>query len=308
MEKHTIDISIYNAVTDAIRAEAARVLSEGKVTAIVGYAAGRRKGSSQPIIITDAAQADKLIFSASCVNNLAVYLTKAKKETPQSGVVGIVVKSCDLKALVGLMSEAQLKRENLYVIGAPCVGVLGSVTDPSAELTTESVAAKCLECSTHFPPGANFVPSVNLPAAHPKKSKYDEEIARLEAMTPAERWAFWKDQFSKCIKCFACRQVCPFCYCEQCLCDRNKPQMVESSPRPSGNLSWHLVRAMHLAGRCAGCCECERACPMDIPLNLLNRKMAKELQDMFEHEAGFEVEEKGPLTTFADKDDESFIK
>ena len=308
MEKQTIDTSLYSAITDAVRAEAARVLSEGKVTAVVGYAAGRRKGSSQPIIITEAAQAEKLIFSASCVNNLAVYLTKAKKEVSQTGVIGILVKSCDLKALVGLMSEAQLKRENLYVIGVPCIGVLASIANPSTELSSDSIAAKCLECSTPVPPGVDFVPTVTLPTAQPKKSKYEAEVARLEAMTPAERWAFWKDQFSKCIKCFACRQVCPFCYCEQCLCDRNKPQMVETTPRPSGNLSWHLVRAMHLAGRCAGCCECERVCPMDIPLNLLNRKMAKELQDMFKHEAGFEVEEKGPLTSYADKDDESFIK
>lgn len=309
MEKQTIDTSLYNAITDAVRVEAARVLSEGKVTAVVGYAAGRRKGSSQPIIITEAAQAEKLIFSASCVNNLAVYLTKAKKEVPQTGVVGILVKSCDLKALVGLMSEAQLKRENLYVIGLPCIGVLASIANPSAELASDSIAAKCLECNTHVPPGVDFVPAVTLPTALAKKSSsYDTIIARLEAMTPGERWAYWKEQFAKCIKCFACRQVCPFCYCEQCLCDRNKPQMVETTPRPSGNLSWHLVRAMHLAGRCAGCCECERVCPMDIPLNLLNRKMAKELQALFDHEAGFEVEEKGPLTTFADKDDESFIK
>ena len=114
-------------------------------------------------------------------------------------------------------------------------------------------------------------------------------------MTPAERWAFWKEQFSRCIRCMACRQVCPFCYCEQCLCDKNRPQAVESSPRPAGNMAWHIVRAMHLAGRCAGCAECERSCPMDIPLNLLNRKMAQELKELYGHEAGWKPKEKGPL-------------
>jgi formate dehydrogenase (coenzyme F420) beta subunit len=308
MNKLTIDTSVYTAVTEAIRAEASRLLSESRVVAVVGYAAGRRKGSSMPIVITEARQAEKLIFSVSCVNNLAVYLTKAKKETPQSGMIGIMAKSCDLKALVGLMGEAQLKRENIYVIGVPCVGVLASVVNPSAELSVDSIAAKCYDCHTHFPPGANFVPAVNLPTVPRKKSRYDAEIARLESMTPSERWAYWKNQFSKCIKCFACRQVCPFCYCEQCLCDRNKPQMVETTPRPSGNFSWHIVRAIHLAGRCVGCCECERVCPMNIPLNLLNRKMAKEIQELFDHESGFEVQEKGPLATYAEKDDESFIK
>ena len=141
-----------------------------------------------------------------------------------------------------------------------------------------------------------------------KESYYDKEIARLEALSPEERWAFWKDQFSKCIKCYACRQVCPFCYCEQCVCDRNKPQVVETTARPAGNMAWHIVRAMHLAGRCVGCAECERSCPMDIPLNLLNRKMAKELKELYDYEATLNVNENGPLNSFEVKDDQSFIK
>jgi len=135
-----------------------------------------------------------------------------------------------------------------------------------------------------------------------------EQLARLEAMTPAERWDYWKEQFTRCIRCLACRQVCPFCYCEQCLCDRNRPQSVDTSPRPAGNMGWHIVRAMHLAGRCAGCAECERVCPMDIPLNLLNRKMALELKELYHYEAGLTPQEKGPLTSYDEKDDQSFIK
>jgi ferredoxin len=305
---HAIDTSIYSAVSEAIQTEARRILSEGQVSAIVGYAAGRRKGSVQPVIISDAAAADTLTFTPASVNNLAVYLTKAKKDIPKSGKVGIVVKGCDLKALVGLIGESQLKREELYLIGVPCAGVLASIVQPAAALTTDTIAAKCLECDAQLPSGCDFVPSATLPQQPVQEAKYAAEIARLEALTPAERWAYWQEQFSKCIKCYACRQVCPFCFCEQCLCDRNKPQMVETSPRPAGNTAWHIVRAMHLAGRCAGCAECERVCPMDIPLNLLNRKMAKELKELFDHEAGFEVQDKGPLATFTEKDDQSFIK
>ncbi|NTW98545.1 MAG: Fe-S oxidoreductase [Geobacteraceae bacterium] len=303
----TIDTSIYAAVSEAIRVEAARILSEGRVSAIVGYAAARRTGSAQPIVISQADDAAKLIFTPACVNNLAVYLTKAKKEIPKSGKIGIVVKGCDLKALSGLMGESQLKREDIYLIGVPCAGVLGSTVQPSVELTSESIAPKCTECDAHLPTGCDFIPSLT-PVTHALEGKYAAEIARLEALTPAERWAYWKEQFSKCIKCYACRQVCPFCFCEQCLCDRNKPQMVETTPRPAGNTAWHIVRAMHLAGRCAGCAECERVCPMDIPLNLLNRKMAKELKELYDYEAGFEVNDKGPLTSYAEKDDQSFIK
>jgi len=300
--------TIYNAVGEAIRAEAGRILSDGTVSAVVGYAAARRKGSAQPVVITKPDDAARLIFSAACVNNLAVYLTKAKKELPREGRIGIVVKGCDLKALVGLLGESQLKREDLYLIGVPCAGVLGSTLQPALELDTETIADKCRECDDRVPQGADFVPLVELPEQPALDKKYAAEIARLEALTPAERWHYWQEQFAKCIKCYACRQVCPFCFCEQCLCDRNKPQMVEGTPRPAGNTAWHIVRAMHLAGRCAGCAECERVCPMDIPLNLLNRKMAKELKELFQSESGFEVREKGPLATFAETDDESFIK
>jgi ferredoxin len=303
-----IDSNIYSAITDAIQAEAKRILSAGEVATVIGYAAARRIGSAQPIIITNAADAEKLIFSAACVNNLSVYLTKAKKDIPKKGKIGIIVKGCDLKALVGLMGEAQLKREDLYLIGVPCAGVLASTVQPATPLTTDTIAPKCTECNAQLPQGCDFVPNLQLPSAPPLEGKYAAEIARLEALTPGERWTYWKEQFAKCIKCYACRQVCPFCFCEQCLCDRNKPQMVETTPRPAGNTAWHIVRAMHLAGRCAGCAECERVCPMDIPLNLLNRKMAKELKELYNYEAGFEVNDKGPLSSYAEKDDQSFIK
>ncbi|HEX9079693.1 MAG TPA: hypothetical protein VF795_08900 [Desulfuromonadaceae bacterium] len=303
----TIDTSIYAAVTEAIRGEARRILSEGQVTAVVGFAAGRRTGSAQPVVITGADAADDLIFTPACVNNLAVYLTKSKKDIPKQGKIAIVVKGCDLKALAGLMGEAQLKREDLHIIGVPCAGVLGSTIQPDQELTPVNIAPKCAECDARLPHGCDFVPGQQ-PAPAELEKRYSAEIARLEAMTPGERWAYWQEQFKKCIKCYACRQVCPFCFCEQCLCDRNKPQMVETTPRPAGNTAWHIVRAMHLAGRCAGCAECERVCPMDIPLNLLNRKMAKELKELYAYEAGFEVREKGPLSSYDEKDDQSFIK
>ena len=307
MNKQPIDTSIHTEIGEAIRNEAKRLLDEGQVSAIIGYTSARRKGSAQPIIITDASEADRLIFTPACVNNLTVYLTKAQKEFSSKGKIGIVVKGCDLKALMGLIGESQVKREELYLIGVPCIGVLASTFQPDTPLTEESIASKCRECDAHLPVGCDFLPS-RQPVIPKLEKKYAAEIARLEALTPAERWAYWKERFSKCIKCYACRQVCPFCFCEECLCDRNKPQMVETSPRPAGNTAWHIVRAMHLAGRCAGCAECERVCPMDIPLNLLNRKMAKELKELFDYEAGFESLEKGPLTTFTEKDDQGFIK
>jgi formate dehydrogenase (coenzyme F420) beta subunit len=302
-----IDAAYYEAVTTAIRSEARRVLESGEVAAVIGYKSGRRKGSAQPVIISDAARTDELLFSPASVNNLSLYLTKAKKEVSKKGKIAIIAKGCDLKALAGLMGESQLVRENLYIIGISCAGVHGSNVKPSEALSSATIARKCRECTVHTPEGVDFIAGT-LPQLEQLTALESEELARLEAMTPAERWVFWKEQFSRCIRCMACRQVCPFCYCEQCLCDRNRPQGVETTPRPAGNMGWHIVRAMHLAGRCAGCAECERSCPMDIPLNLLNRKMAQELKELYGQEAGMQPQEKGPLTQYKEDDDQSFIK
>lgn len=302
----TIDTTGYAGATEAIRKEARRLLEEGTVAAVVGYTAGRGH-TARPTIVTAPEQADALVFTPACVNNLALYLTKAKQEVRRKGRLAVVAKGCDLKALAGLMGESQLKREDVVIIGVACAGVYGAHAAPNLPLSGESIAAKCRECTVHEPIGADVVVG-SLPPLPELAATEAAELARLEAMTPQQRWAFWQEQFSRCIKCYACRSICPFCYCEQCLCDRNRPQAVETSPRPAGNMAWHIVRAMHLAGRCAGCAECERVCPMDIPLNLLNRKMAKELKELYGLEAGLEPREKGPLAQYRDDDDQSFIK
>ncbi|MBJ6748646.1 4Fe-4S dicluster domain-containing protein [Geomonas anaerohicana] len=302
-----IEPDYYQAITEAIRKEAVKILKDETVVGVVGYLPGRRKGTASPALVTTVEEAEKLIFSPACVNNLSVYLTKAKKGVLKQGKVGIVAKGCDMRALAGLMTESQLQREDLFIIGVVCPGVYGFGVERTGTLTEANIARKCRECTVHMPEGADVAAGTHAELADltPEEA---QEMARIEAMPQAERWAFWKEHFSRCIRCMACRQVCPFCYCEQCLCDKNRPQAVESSPRPAGNMAWHLVRAMHLAGRCGGCAECERVCPMDIPLNLLNRRMAQELKELYDFEAGLTPVDKGPLNEYKENDDQSFIK
>ena len=302
-----IDPAYYQAITEAIRAQAVKLLTEETVVAVVGYYPGRRQGTAIPALASTPEQAEQLIFSPACVNNLALFLTKAKKGVLKKGRIAIIAKGCDMRALAGLMGESQIKREDIFTIGIACAGVFGSGADRTGPLSEATIARKCRECSVHLPEGADLLVGA-LPELSELTPLEAEEMARIEALPQAERWAFWKEHFSRCIRCMACRQVCPFCYCEQCLCDKNRPQAVESSPRPAGNMAWHIVRAMHLAGRCGGCAECERVCPMDIPLNLLNRRMAQELKELYDYEATTTPLEKGPLARYQEDDDQSFIK
>jgi ferredoxin len=127
-------------------------------------------------------------------------------------------------------------------------------------------------------------------------------------MSASERWAFWREEFSKCIRCYACRQVCPFCYCEECIVEENRPQWIGRSPLPRNNTSWNAIRAFHLVGRCVDCGECERVCPVDIPLSLINVKMVEEVAAVFDYVAGADVDAAPALATFQVDDTNDFIR
>jgi len=134
-----------------------------------------------------------------------------------------------------------------------------------------------------------------------------KKVNEFEKKPLKDKWEYWEKQFDKCIRCYACRNACPLCYCKECMVDQLNPQWVRRSVNLSENTAWNLLRAFHLAGRCIGCGQCERACPMDMPLMELNKKIEKEIREMFEYEAGVNAEEKPLLAMFKPDDPEEFI-
>ena len=263
------------------------LLANGSIKMAIGYRLGSTPDRRRPLFIRTSEEADQLVLDSTCMTNLSGYLVTEGLLSDEKKV-GIFLRPEGIRSINILAAEYQLNADQIVIFGFDSTG------RDVRPLDGRNVG--------------EFSKLLNEIKEHPLQIVKEPLHWRIEKMNAKERFDFWQEEFSRCIKCYACRQVCPFCFCEQCLCDRNKPQMVETTPRPAGNTAWHIVRAMHLAGRCAGCAECERVCPMDIPLNLLNRKMAKELKELYDHEAGFEVNDKGPLATFTDKDDQSFIK
>jgi coenzyme F420-reducing hydrogenase delta subunit/ferredoxin len=268
-----------------LRETAARLLSDGTVKVVIGY------GSRGPTFITRPEDAARLVWNEACFANLTTYLKR--QEVRALGKPAIVVKGCDERALVVLEKESQVERARVHTIGMPCPG---------------TGQPKCAACDTREPRFADEVIAAdNGPAPVPTASRY-AALDPLLQKSSEERLAFWTAEFDRCLKCYACRQVCPMCYCERCLADKNRPQAIDTSPHRQGNFAWHLSRAMHLAGRCVGCDECTRACPAGIDLRLLNLALAHAVETKFAYRAGMDPAAESLVGAYSLTDKEEFIR
>ena len=286
-------MNVNSTATESLQRAASELLSELNVAVVIGYGRDGESPFSHPEFVRKPEDAVRLVFDDRCFGNLAVYLSK--DSIRRMGKIGIVVKGCDLQAVNVLLREHVVKREDIVLIGVPCAGQ----GDP--------LPHKCSVCEQHNPQGCDIV--VGDPVEQPQinaEQRYSD-AANIDAKSLEERWEFWRGQLSKCIRCYACRNVCPLCYCKRCITEKTIPQWIETSAHLRGNVAWNVARAFHLTGRCVGCGECERACPMDIPLGAINQKMAQLMDEWFDFQSGLSSEQKAPFTTFNVDDPETGI-
>jgi len=279
----TQPISIDPAHTQAIRDIARSLLTSGEVSCVIGYESGTH-GKTRPVFIHDPLQVDSLVWNQDCTHNLTTYINDSLNPpgaTPTPGApkkVAIVVKPCDSRALNVLMSEQRFNRNQIYAIGVACDGIRDGRNGGQQD--------RCLECTERTP----LVSDVSIgeaPATDPTNI-ISPQVVELDSLEPDQRMEYWLSQFDRCIRCYACRQACPMCDCPTCLYERDDSLWLGLGIRTSEKRTFHLGRAYHLAGRCIDCHECERVCPMEIPISLLNRKLIEEMQTVFSFRAGMQ--------------------
>jgi formate dehydrogenase subunit beta len=309
-----------------IREIARRALEDGKVDVVIGYKKGSIPMVNEPVLIRDPNSAKSLVWDSHCALNLCNYLTGRKDK------IGIIANGCNSRNIVTHIVENQIKREQLFIIGVPCTGMIDqravrrAVNDREILEVEESgdqftVTGKDFEETFDK---KDFLQTNCAVCLHPNPVEYDEiigekvavpegispfkDVEEIEKMGDQEKWAFFAELVSPCIRCYACRNACPLCYCPTCFVDESDPQWVGKSIDPTDTMTFHFLRAYHCAGRCTDCGACERACPVGIPVRQFTKKLNKDALELFSWEAGLSLDQRPPLDVYRVDDYNDFVK
>ena len=335
--------TVNEKITEKIRSEAQRLLSSGEIAAFIGYEAGSLPMSVRPFVARKPEDASRLVWNSFCVLNLANYLPALLKsfepprrpgDPPPEGPlpkVGILATGCWSRNIVVQIKENQVDRDRVVIVGVPSRGMV------SARKVKEAVGERDIQACTEEDhslkiSGEGFEQELNRwdvvrdnckTCVHPDPVIYDiligdpagerqvqdrfAQVDEIEHKSLEERWNWFADSFSSCVRCYACRNACPLCYCPTCFVDDSRPQWVGKSTEQTDTMLFHILRAYHCAGRCTDCGSCESVCPVGIPMRLLTKKLNKDVLEMYGSEAGMSLDEPLPLTTYNPADPQGFV-
>ena len=308
-------------------AKASELFASGTVSCVLGWSKGEFDYDVTPTIFKNADEMNRgFVYNDFCGANFAKYLVS--KTQKLDGKILVFLKPCDTYSFNQLLTEHRFDREKVYAVGIPCEGmadvskvksifkdgIVSAVSEgenivvttlygdaPVSVKASDVLLERCVNCKSR-----KHVAYDELIGDEGEviESRRFDEVARIEAMTPDERFAFWQNELSKCIRCNACRDACPACTCEKCVFDNPASGVENKAPTTSfEEKMFHIIRAFHVAGRCTDCGECSRVCPQNIPLHLLNRKFIKDINEFYgEYQAGAEVGSRAPLVDYTTED------
>lgn len=307
---------------EILLAKAAELLNAGTVNRVLGWKAGEFTYDVTPAVFTTAAELEKdFVYGPFSGANFSKYLVKETRK--DEGKILVFLKPCDTYSFNQLLTEHRFDREKVYAVGIPCDGMadiqlikeqagdgitgvecdgdnllVHTLYDGDKTLAmADCLAERCVNCKSkkHVAYDELLGEDGEVIDSH----RFDE-VEKLEKMTEDERFAFWQNELSRCIRCNACRDVCPACTCEKCVFG-NPESGVENKAIADSfeEKMFHVIRAFHVAGRCTDCGECSRVCPQNIPLHLLNRKFIRDIDNFYdEYQAGAEVGQRAPLVNY----------
>lgn len=310
--------------TDKIREIAKRLLGEGKVDVVIGYKESTAPLKCAPFFAHTEEECDKLVWDYNGRINLANFLPRRKDK------VAVVAKGCDARNIVNHIVENQISRDQVYIIGVPCQGMIepdlvvekepreireviqgdGRLVLKGKDFETtvdckDVLRQNCSVCVHKNPPVYDELAGEEVPEQ--EVDRY-VDIKELLAKSDSERYKYYQDLISTCIRCYACRDACPLCYCQVCFVDETMPQWVGKSTDPADTMTYHILRAFHCAGRCTDCGACESACPMGIKVRQFTRILEKDVNEQYGYEAGMALDKQPPLAVYRPDDPEEFIK
>ena len=300
------------------------LLESGEVQRVVGWKKGDLGYNPEPAYFETAEALKDFVYDGFCGANLSKYMIKA---CDLEGKTLVLLKPCDTYSFNQLIKEHRISKDKIYVIGVGCkgkldiekikaMGIKGITAISGVEITD---ACDTINIETVYGNKTVAYKDAMLERCHVckgKEHKVSDEIFfdsaetddgdrfagvdYIESLSPEEKFEFFKKELSKCIRCNACRNVCPACSCRKCVFDSTKFDADrKANVDPFEESMFHIIRAFHVAGRCTDCGECSRVCPQGIPLHLFNRKFIKDINEFYgEYQAGAEVDERSPLTNF----------
>ena len=312
--------------TEKIRETAKKLLQDGKVDVFIGYKKGTVPMMNEPVLISEPDKVDLLYWDSNCGLNLCNYLTKRTEK------IGIVANGCNSRNIVTHITEGQIKRDQLYIVGLPCTGMIDyravqkavnqkeilDIQENGNKFTVkgsdfeetfdkkEFLQTNCAICTHRNPVVQDEM--VQESVQEQEGVEAYEDVKKIEEMDAEKKWGLFSDAIEGCIRCYACRNACPLCYCPTCFVDESQPQWVGKSIDPTDTMTFHILRAYHCAGRCTDCGACERACPVGINVRQFTKKLNRDALDIFAWEAGLDLDQRPPLDVYKPDDYNDFIK
>ncbi|MDD3978145.1 Coenzyme F420 hydrogenase/dehydrogenase, beta subunit C-terminal domain [Methanomicrobium antiquum] len=158
-------------------------------------------------------------------------------------------------------------------------------SDKGAELVSKASSSGAIETTDADPQGIAIRAKIENSMFKLADKARAEQFAKLGE--GKDRLKFIMDETSRCIKCYACIENCPICYCVEC--STKKPYLVTPGQIPPPFM-FHLIRYSHISDSCINCGQCEELCAMDIPNALYMHAIQVEMENMFGYVPGVNMD------------------